>query len=209
MATPHRTPADTVRETPDVREEGYVSIPLDPEHWRHAGHGGFHFLGEEAESEGGPGILWAPGEELGDFILKVDWRAASKADNSGVFVRIPALGGGNPDKDWRPAVDLGYEVQIDDRGRSPESGTRGDSFRLTGAVYGLAAASRLASRAVGEWNTFEIEARGHRLTVFLNGEQVSHLDGDGSRRLAGYLGLQNHGPGSRVAFRNLRVKKLR
>src|SRR5690349_6360166 len=107
-----------VRDLPDVREDDYEPIPLVPAHWLMAGHGGFHFLAGEAESDGGPGILWYTVEELGDFVLKIDWRAGSAADNSGVFLRIPALGTGNPDKEWRPAVDLGYEVQIADRGRS-------------------------------------------------------------------------------------------
>jgi hypothetical protein len=204
---------EMVRDLLDVREDDYEPIPLDPEHWQMAGHGGFHFLEGEAESGGGPGILWYTREELGDFVLKIDWRAHSATDNSGVFLRIPALGTGNPDKDWKPAVDLGYEVQIDDRGRSPETGGEGDSFRTTGAVYGLAAAEQLLSRPVGQWNTFEIEARGSSITVFLNGERVSRftgdrLKGDAGRKTRGYLGLQNHGPGSRVAFRNPRIKRL-
>jgi hypothetical protein len=108
---------------------------------------------------------------------------------------------------------LGYEVQIDDRGLTPETGGSGDSFHLTGAVYGLAAAAGLASRPVGQWNTFEIEARGNTVTVWLNGERISqftggHLHGEAGRRQRGHLGLQNHGPGSRVAFRNLRIKRL-
>lgn len=204
-----QTTIEAVRELPDVREEGYTPLPLNPDDWQMAGHGGFHFLGEEAESEGGPGLLWYPGEELGDFVLKLDWRASGPADNSGVFLRIPALGSDNPDKDWKPAVDLGYEVQIDDRGMSPETGAEGDSFHRTGAVYGLAPADPLASRPAGSWNTFEIEARGRAVTVWLNGERVSHYPGaEDGRRLRGFLGLQCHGAGARVAFRNLRIKRL-
>ena len=193
----------------DVREEGYAVIPLEPEHWRTAGHGGFHFLEGEAQSDGGPGLLWYTREAFGDFVLKVDWRASSRNDNSGVFLRIPELGTGNPDKDWKPAVDLGYEIQIDDRGVAPEAGASGDSFHRTGAIYGLAPATTLATRAVGEWNTFQIEARGREIAVWLNGEAVSRFDGDPlGRQSRGYIGLQCYGPGSRVAFRNLRIKRL-
>lgn len=204
-----QTTIEAVRELPDVREEGYTPLPFDPESWRMAGRGGFHFLGEEAESEGGPGIFWYPGEEFGDFVLKLDWRASGPNDNSGVFLRIPVLGDDNPDKDWKPAVDLGYEVQIDDRGVTPETGGRHDSFHVTGAVYGLAPAERLASHPPGSWNAFEIEARGRAITVWLNGDRVCRYPGaEDGRRLHGYLGLQCHGAGSRVAFRNLRIKRL-
>lgn len=199
---------EITRDTPDAAELGYTPIPLNPDDWRMAGHGGFHFMEGEAESDGGPGILWYTRETFGDFILKVDWRASGRDDNSGVFVRIPELGLGNPDKDWRPAVDMGYEVQIDDRGVSPEAGREKDSFHLTGAIYGLAPASRLASRPVGAWNGLEIEARGHAIAVWLNGERVSRFSGDAGRRLRGHIGLQNHGAGSRVGFRNVRVKRL-
>jgi hypothetical protein len=42
--------------------------------------------------------------------------------------------------------------------------------------------------------------------VTLNGQQVSTLVG-GTRALEGHIGLQNHHPGSRVQFRNLRIKR--
>lgn len=193
----------------DIREDGFEVIPLEPEPWRMSGHGGFRFLEGEAESEGGPGLLWYTRETFADFVLKIDWRASGPRDNSGVFLRIPELGTGHPDKDCKPAVDLGWEIQIDDRGVAPEAAISGDSFHRTGAVYGLAPAARLLSRPAGEWNTFQIEARGNEITVWLNGEQASHFDGDTlGRQLRGYIGLQCHGDGSRVAFRNLRIKRL-
>ncbi len=193
----------------DILEDRFEVIPLEPESWRMSGHGGFHFLEGEAQSDGGPGLLWYTREAFADFVLKVDWRASSRTDNSGVFLRIPELGTGNPDKDWKPAVDLGYEIQIDDRGLAPEAGASGDSFHRTGAIYGLAPAESPATRAVGEWNTFQIEARGREIAVWLNGEPVSRFDGDPLGRLArGYIALEAHGPGSRVSFRNLRIKRL-
>jgi hypothetical protein len=63
-----------------------------------------------------------------------------------------------------------------------------------------------ASHGIGRWNPFEIEARGGAITVTLNGQQVSTLVG-GTRALEGHIGLQNHHPGSRVQFRNLRIKR--
>jgi hypothetical protein len=42
--------------------------------------------------------------------------------------------------------------------------------------------------------------------VFLNGALVTQLYGD--RALVGYIGLQNHDPGSRVSFRRIRARAL-
>jgi len=77
----------------------------------------------------------------------------------------------------------------------------------TGAVYKLAPAVPLASSPVGQWNTFEIVAKTNEIMVTLNGVLVSHLM-SGTRPLKGHIGLQNHHFGSRVQFRNIRIKTL-
>jgi hypothetical protein len=118
------------------------------------------------------------------------------------------LGDKNPAEDWKLAVDQGYEVQIDDRGFDPNTNSTGSPLHMTGAIYQLAPASKLASKPLGEWNTFEIEALGPDIKVRLNGELVSHLAGNLGRPLKGHIGLQNHHPGSRVQFRNLFVRRM-
>jgi hypothetical protein len=40
----------------------------------------------------------------------------------------------------------------------------------------------------------------------LNGARVNEFDG--TRGRVGYIGLQNHDPGSRVSFRRVRVRQL-
>jgi len=177
--------------------------------WRMAGFGGFMELGANIiESVDGIGLLWFAAEEFDDFVLRVDWRASDRTDNSGVFIRFPALGASDPANDWKVAVDKGYEIQIDDRGFNPDTGSFDDPMHQTGAIYGIAAASHLASKPIGEWNTFEIEARGQDIRVHLNGALVSQLSGDGSRPTRGHIGLQNHHPGSRVQFRNIQIESL-
>jgi hypothetical protein len=77
-------------------------------------------------------------------------------------------------------------------------------------VYGLAPALAVASRPVGTWNTFEIQARAASLTVTLNGVRVSALTDAAvmaRRRPSGYIGLQAHHPGSRVRFRNIQIRR--
>ena len=59
----------------------------------------------------------------------------------------------------------------------------------------------------GDWNTYEIEAVGHHVRTWINGEPcVDLVDPDGARE--GIVALQMHsGPGPiEVRFRNLRLE---
>jgi hypothetical protein len=189
---------------------GVLSL-LNPalDSWQMAGSGRFNVVGSNTvESEGGIGLLWYTKEEFANFLLTVQWRSINIFDNSGVFLRFPALGNQNPAEDWKLAVYQGYEIQIDDRGYDPNTNTTGSPLHMTGAVYQLAPATKLASRPLGEWNTFEIEAVGPDIKVRLNGESVSYLANPQGRPLKGHIGLQNHHPGSRVQFRSVFVKRM-
>ena len=75
---------------------------------------------------------------------------------------------------------------------------------------------RIADRDIGAWNTFEITMRGDRLTVVLNGQEVSNAQlPDVPAR--GPIALQHHGskkggvwtsPPSLVQFRNISIKEM-
>lgn len=60
------------------------------------------------------------------------WRLRFITGNSGLFIRCPPL-----EDSLAPAIDLGYEIQIEDRGYDPKRRSVGSSLHLTGAVYGL------------------------------------------------------------------------
>jgi hypothetical protein len=108
--------------------------------WRMAGRGGFHELGNGLiQSYGGSGLFWYAQEQFADFILSVEWRTSALEDNSGIFLRIPALL-----DSAQPAIENGYEVQIDDRGYDPEKRVEGSTLHLTGAIYQLARPSNAA-----------------------------------------------------------------
>jgi hypothetical protein len=89
--------------------------------------------------------------------------------------------------------------------------------QYTGSVYGVVAAKKRANRPAGEWNKMRIVAKGRRVTVEVNGEELVSANLDehtekhakehpGILREKGKLGLQSHG--HRVEFRNLFVKAL-
>jgi 3-keto-disaccharide hydrolase len=178
-------------------------LTADHAGWRMAGPGGFRRLPDGiVESYGGPGLFWYAHEAFEDFVLSVAWRITRPDDNSGVFLRFPPLSD-SP----QPAIERGYEVQIDDRGLDPKRNVFGSAFHLTGAIYQLAPAVRRCSRAAGEWNFFEITARGATLAVKLNGQEISILE-NASREPRGHIGLQNHHNGSTVQFRDLYVMAL-
>ena len=183
--------------------EAPQSLLSNVDGWRMAGSGGFHrFADGIVESYGGPGLFWYAEAAFEDFVLSVEWRTRTADDNSGVFLRAPPL-----TDSLKPAIERGYEVQIDDRGFDPAANALGSPLHLTGAIYGVAPAVRRHSRPVGEWNCFEITARGPTIAVRLNGEEVSLLENP-SRERRGHVGLQNHHEGSAVQFRKLRVLSL-
>ncbi|MGV9641685.1 ThuA domain-containing protein [Streptomyces sp. NPDC003514] len=181
-------------------ETGYTSL-FDgggTSGWRQAGPGGFTLSDGTLTSHGGLGLFWYDAQEFtGDYSLKLDWRMTGDA-NSGVFVGFPAS-----DDPWS-AVDNGYEIQID---------ATDSADRTTGAVYGFKSADLAARDAAlnppGSWNTYEIRVTGERLEVFLNGRRINDFTNtDPARSLRqGHIGLQNHGDGDEVAFRNVRIKQ--
>ncbi|WBC17369.1 ThuA domain-containing protein [Micromonospora sp. WMMA1998] len=165
--------------------------------WSQAGPGSFTNADATLTSVGGMGLYWYSAKQFTNYSLKLDWRVAGD-DNSGVFVGFP------PSSDPNSAVNNGYEVQIDPTDAAD---------RTTGAIYGFKSADLAARDAAlnpaGEWNTYEILVESERLQVFLNGVRINDFTNtDPVRSLAGHVGIQNHGTGDDVSFRNIRIKEL-
>ncbi|MEV5822375.1 ThuA domain-containing protein [Micromonospora harpali] len=165
--------------------------------WSQAGPGGFTNTDATLSSSGGLGLYWYSAKQFTNYSLKLDWRIPGD-DNSGVFVGFPAS------TDPNSAMTNGYEVQID--------ATDSDD-RTTGSIYGVKSADLAARDAAlnppGEWNTYELLVEGERLQVLLNGVKINDFTNtDPARSLAGYVGIQNHGTGDDVSFRNVRIKEL-
>jgi cytochrome c len=167
--------------------------------WKQSGPGGFNFTPDcTLESFGGLGMLWYDELFDGPHTIKLEWMMPGD-DNSGVFV------GGWPDPGNDPfvAVNQGYEVQID---------ATDDADSTTGAIYNFqapnATARDQALNPPGQWNTYEITVDAPKVYVRLNGWLVNEFTStDPARDLTkGRVGIQNHGTGDEVYFRDVQVK---
>ncbi len=187
--------------------------------WQHVGKGQVVVEDGLLKTVGGMGLLYYAGEKFGDCTIRVVYRTTTVDDNSGIFVRIP-----EPPKDAWQAVHTGYEIQILEN--FPESYTLsehqkafGTSWHTTGAIYSMSPARARPQKPVGEWNTMEIELRGPRTIVRLNGVLVNDfVEGSpvpprqhdyepkrGRRPDVGYIGIQNHHDPQTVLFREVTV----
>jgi len=141
-----------------------------------------------------------------DFAFRFEFRN-EPGGNNGVGIRMPEKG---------PYSREGMEIQILDDAHPRYAKLQ--PYQFHGSVYGVVPAKRGYLKPAGEWNREEIWIRGSHIRVTLNGgvivdadlskikEPVDHRDHPGIKRTDGYLGFLGHG--SRVEFRNLRVREL-
>lgn len=174
--------------------------------WKMVGPGRFTVENGMLKTEGGMGLLYHTGRKVGNATLRVVFKTTGDRDNSGVFIRLPE----EPKDPWY-GVHNGYEVQID---------AGGDEWHSTGALYSLSKVSAKNQKPAGEWNTMDIEIKGQRTTVYLNGTKVNEFMGNqavperkmwfepvrGPRPEEGYIGLQNHDGRSVVYFKEISVR---
>lgn len=119
-----------------------------------------------------------------NFDLELEFWVDSAA-NSGVFLRCQ-----DPVAISESSC---YEVNIFD--------TRSDQTYRTGSIVNLAEPSQFVYTG-GQWNRYEISARGNRLQVVLNGKAM--VDIEDASHASGNLALQ-YGQGT-VRFRNVRLR---
>lgn len=134
------------------------------------------------------GTAWFTSRKFGDFLLKTDYFLFS-GSNTGIMIRAA-----NPSKGGS-IVDRGYQIDVSGLPTGKEA---------TGAIC-LIQAPRSYPQKPG-WNQLEIEARGLRFVVRLNGEIVNEYQSEGATE--GYIGLQIYKPDG-VTFSNLRIQDLK
>ncbi len=135
-------------------------------------------------SEGEEGLLRTT-SQFGNYVLKVDFRAA-KGTNSGVFLRTSPTP--------TDVANKCYELNIADAA---------DNEFPTGSFVYRKRCKR--DHDSTDWQTFEVTADGRNFTVKLNGQVVlDYIDPKPLGR--GFIGLQfNKG---RIEFRNIKLKPL-
>jgi hypothetical protein len=145
-------------------------------------------------------------KEYADFVLRFEFKLEAGANN-GVAVRSPLEG---------RIIEAGMEIQILDD--YAEQYKKLAPHQYHGSIYLLAPAKRGHLKPAGQWNSEEIRFQGRRARITLNGVVIVDVDLDnleykkyldkntGRMRAKGCIGFLGHG--SRVEFRNIRIKEL-
>lgn len=148
-------------------------------------------------------------EEYADFHLKFEFKLTPGANN-GLGIRAPLKGN---------AAYQGMELQILDNTARKYAQLK--PYQYHGSIYGLVPAERGRLKPVGDWNSQEVICRGRNVRVILNGKTIvdANLDEatkDGTADGREHPGLENEkghigflGHGSKVWFRNLRIKEYK
>jgi hypothetical protein len=119
--------------------------------------------------------------------------------NSGIYFHTKYQQSGWPQQ--------GYEAQVNITHKDPKK---------SGSLYGVVNVADPPAKD-NEWHTQEIIVNGKQVVIKINGktlvdytEPADKKPGDRFRQVpeGGTFALQGHDPGSKVLFRNIRVKKL-
>jgi len=177
---------------PQAVEEGFTSLfdGKTLEGWKGSTAG---YAAENGvlvcKKEGGGNLFTV--KEFGDFIFRFDFKF-EPGGNNGVSVR-------------------GHEIQILDDYAPQHKDIKPCQYH--GSIYCVVPAKRGSTKPAGEWNTEEIMVKGSRWKVTVNGTVIVDVDlaevpGQEAlaKRTKGPLGFLGHG--TRVEFRNLRIKGL-
>jgi hypothetical protein len=191
--------------TPGARLEGWTRVPIksdlhrDVEVWKIDRKAGLIHCDGQLPAGGGAGKdgsheMLRYDRELGDFLFHVEWRFVDPQRtgwNSGVFARTSA------------DATIWHQAQT---GNASGGYWFGDTPDESGnPVRRKVDAREMRVKPAGEWNTFEITARGDKLSLWANGAVVSEWEGLRVRR--GHIGVEAEF--HQVEFRNLKLKELK
>jgi serine/threonine protein kinase len=164
--------------------------------WRYSGpananfgqsNGIYSFAARPSKNQ--PGMFWYTRKTFADFILRLEFRTSAFKKNSGIYLRMPALGEGITPLHLPGS----YEIEIADQKTGIVPFTREGNLQPPPLI-------------VGDWNTWEITAKGQAYEARLNGVLVTRFTGNG--KTSGYIGIQDFDDGMAIEFRNVRIKEL-
>ena len=180
-------------------EDGWVTLfdGKNLDHFDKVGDANWRIEDGAAVADRGNGFLVTK-DSYGDFQIRAEFWVGPDA-NSGIFIRAT-----EPQKiDAKTA----YEVNIWD--------DRPSKDYATGAIVDIAKVDPMP-KSVGQWNVYEITAKGGTFMVVLNGQKT--VEAKDSKHASGKIALQ-HGLGNKdavgvvndkgvVKFRKVEIKKL-
>ncbi|HET8546468.1 MAG TPA: DUF1080 domain-containing protein [Bryobacteraceae bacterium] len=147
------------------------------------------------EGNKGHEYLMYEAREYNDVILHAEWRFSklegAPAYNSGILVRVSGDG-----KTWIQAQ------------TGPAGAWLFGDVPVSGNITRVNLRDKMTENRVkpaGEWNVYEITARGRTITLWANGAVVNEWNDVPVTK--GHLALEAEG--FRIEFRNLKVKELR
>jgi hypothetical protein len=124
--------------------------------WDQIGNANWRLVDGSVQADKGVGFLVSRSSYT-DFEIRAEFWVDSDA-NSGIFIRLS--------DSKNVTATNSYEVNIYDKRPDPRYGT--------GAIVDIAKVSPMP-KAGGQWNVYEITAKGTRLTVKLNGIQTADV----------------------------------
>jgi hypothetical protein len=180
---------------PDLN--GWYRVPVPPT--GNLGRQQWHVDAEQktlvCDGDGGHDMLLFA-EEIGDAVFHFEFRytrvEGTTGYNSGAYVRNSKDGGIWHQAQFGDAKD-GYLF-----GETLTADGKKKFFNLAKTV------TDMRVKPAGEWNTFEVTARGKVLTLWVNGAVTCQFTDCGL--VKGHLGLEAEG--YRIEFRNLKIKPL-
>jgi hypothetical protein len=186
--------AGWVNITPATNLKGWTRVAIPPSHslnpvsqWK------LDKLHHIIICEGNRGHEWLRYNHLyGNFVFELQWKLIKVPGakyNSGVF--------GRNNKDGS----IWYQAQVGSTDGGYFFGQNPESTKLFNLRSEIPAQHM---RPPGDWNTYRIRCVGKALTLWVNGAKQSEFDD--CSNLRGYIGLEAEG--SRIEFRNLRVRVL-
>lgn len=199
--------ADLNRLSPEERKDGFALMfngknldgwDGDPAVWS-AKDGVIVGSTEDGQLKHNTFLIYRAGK-FSDFVMRADIKLRNH--NSGIQFRSQELA------EW---VMTGYQADASEAGEKSAWGNfyeekgRGRNVMRT-PDQGWLIGQKVYHK--GDWNTYEITAKGDRIRFVLNGvETIQIVD---SKAADGWIGLQCHmGEPMRVEFRNMRIKALR
>lgn len=181
-----------------LSSQGWVTLidgATGLENWDRIGDANWRAEGGAIVADKGKGGYLVSKNAYRDFEIRAEFWA-EPSTNSGIFIRCS-----DPKK---VGADTCYEVNIWD--------TRPDPTYGTGAIVNIASVPvPIVYKAGGQWNVFEIYAKGPQLTVKLNGAVTVSIQND--KFASGPFALQfgsgaKGAPGGPIKWRKVEIRPL-